>query len=105
MNDGFGQWRDVLAAVADLAAWEPRRAAPAISRETIVRGRGIAVGGFASSQAGVVAEIEVNTPGRARAVLATSIGSLRGPPGLRVGDPGFEPGASALSERRSNQLS
>ena len=80
MNDGFGQWRDVLAAVADLAAWEPRRAAPAISRETIVRGRGIAVGGFASSQAGVVAEIEVNTPGRARAVLATSIGSLRGPP-------------------------
>jgi CO/xanthine dehydrogenase Mo-binding subunit len=60
VNDGFGQWRDVLAAVADLAGWEPRPAAAAISRETIVRGRGIAIGGFASSQAGVVAEIEVN---------------------------------------------
>jgi CO/xanthine dehydrogenase Mo-binding subunit len=60
VNDGFGQWRDVLAAVADLAGWEPRPAASTISRETIVRGRGIAIGGFASSQAGVVAEIEVN---------------------------------------------
>jgi CO/xanthine dehydrogenase Mo-binding subunit len=60
VNDGFGQWRDVLAAVADLAGWEPRPSAAAISRETIVRGRGIAIGGFASSQAGVVAEIEVN---------------------------------------------
>jgi CO/xanthine dehydrogenase Mo-binding subunit len=60
VNDGFGQWRDVLTAVAELAGWEPRPAASAISRGTIVRGRGIAIGGFASSQAGVVAEIEVN---------------------------------------------
>jgi CO/xanthine dehydrogenase Mo-binding subunit len=60
VNDGFGQWRDVLTAVADLAGWKPRPAAAAISRETIVHGRGIAIGGFASSQAGVVAEIEVN---------------------------------------------
>jgi CO/xanthine dehydrogenase Mo-binding subunit len=60
VNDGFGQWRDVLTAVADLARWEPRPAAATISRETIVHGRGIAIGGFASSQAGVVAEIEVN---------------------------------------------
>jgi nicotinate dehydrogenase subunit B len=60
VNDGFGQWRDVLTAVADLAGWRSRPAATAISRETIVRGRGVAIGGFASSQAGVVAEIEVN---------------------------------------------
>jgi CO/xanthine dehydrogenase Mo-binding subunit len=60
VNDGFGQWRDVLTAVAELAGWEPRVAASSISRETIVRGRGVAIGGFASSQAGVVAEIEVN---------------------------------------------
>jgi CO/xanthine dehydrogenase Mo-binding subunit len=60
VNDGYGQWRDVLEAVADLAGWKPRPAASSISRETVVRGRGIAIGGFASSQAGVVAEIEVN---------------------------------------------
>jgi CO/xanthine dehydrogenase Mo-binding subunit len=60
VNDGFGQWRDVLEAVADLAGWKSRPAAASISRETVVRGRGIAIGGFASSQAGVVAEIEVN---------------------------------------------
>jgi nicotinate dehydrogenase subunit B len=60
VNDGFGQWRDVLTAVTELAGWEPRPAASHVSRETLVRGRGIAIGGFASSQAGVVAEIEVN---------------------------------------------
>jgi len=60
VNDGFGQWRDALTAVADLAAWEPRPAASSISRGTVVRGRGIAIGGFASSQTAVVAEIEVN---------------------------------------------
>jgi len=60
VNDGFGQWRDALTAVADLAAWQPRPAASSISRGTVVRGRGIAIGGFASSQTAVVAEIEVN---------------------------------------------
>jgi nicotinate dehydrogenase subunit B len=59
-NTGFGQWRDALTAVADLAGWQPRPAASRISRETVVRGRGIALGGFAGSQAGVVAEIELN---------------------------------------------
>jgi nicotinate dehydrogenase subunit B len=60
VNDGLGQWRDVLTAVADLARWEPRPAGRAFSRGTIAHGRGIAIGGFASSQAAVVAEIEVN---------------------------------------------
>ncbi len=60
VNDGFGQWQDVLTAVAALAGWEPRVAASQRSSEIAVRGRGIALGGFASSQAGVVAEIEVN---------------------------------------------
>jgi CO/xanthine dehydrogenase Mo-binding subunit len=60
VNDGFGQWRDVLEGVAELAGWKPRVAASRAQRGTVVRGRGIALGGFAASQAGVVAEIEVN---------------------------------------------
>ena len=60
VNDGFGQWRDVLEAAAELSGWQPRAAAAAISRETVVAARGIGIGGFASSQAAVVAEVEVN---------------------------------------------
>jgi len=60
VNDGFNQWRDVLVAVAKLANWQPRRAAAKLSSANVVTGRGIAIGGFASSQTGVVAEIEVN---------------------------------------------
>ena len=60
MNDGFGQWRDALDAAARLAGWQPRVAASSLSKENIVSGRGIAIGGFASSQAAVVADIEVN---------------------------------------------
>jgi nicotinate dehydrogenase subunit B len=68
VNDGFDQWRDALTAVAALAGWEPRVAASARPGGKVVTGRGIAVGGFASSQTGVVAEIEVNmTTGRIRA--------------------------------------
>jgi CO/xanthine dehydrogenase Mo-binding subunit len=39
-----------------------------VSRATILTGRGIAIGGFAGSQVGVVAEVEVNTrTGKVRA--------------------------------------
>jgi CO/xanthine dehydrogenase Mo-binding subunit len=60
VNDGFGQWRDALTGVAELAGWEPRIAASAVSSAPVVRGRGIAIGGFAASQVGVVAEIAVD---------------------------------------------
>ncbi len=60
VNDGFGQWRDALTAVARLAGWRPRVAGSGGSKTAVVSGRGIAIGGFASSQAGVVADIEVN---------------------------------------------
>ena len=60
VNDGFGQWQDVLTGVAGLAGWKPRVAASSLSGGEIVSGRGIALGGFASSQAGVVADIQVN---------------------------------------------
>jgi nicotinate dehydrogenase subunit B len=59
-NDGFGQWRDALVGVAQLAGWSPRVAASRLSRADVMTGRGIAIGGFAGSQVGVVAEIEVN---------------------------------------------
>ena len=59
-NDGFGQWRDALVGVARLAGWRPRVAASSLSRAEVVSGRGIAIGGFAGSQVGVVADIEVN---------------------------------------------
>jgi CO/xanthine dehydrogenase Mo-binding subunit len=60
VNDGFGQWRDALTGVAELAGWKPRVAASGVSRARVVRGRGIAIGGFAASQVGVVAEIAVD---------------------------------------------
>src|SRR5581483_9186134 len=48
VNDGFNQWRDALVANSVKQTGEVRK------------GRGIALGGFAQSQAGVAAEIEVN---------------------------------------------
>jgi nicotinate dehydrogenase subunit B len=60
VNDGFSQWRDVLVGAAKLANWQPRVAASNLSTANVVTGRGIAVGGFAGSQAGVAVEIEVN---------------------------------------------
>jgi CO/xanthine dehydrogenase Mo-binding subunit len=60
VNDGFDQWRDALVGVARLARWQPRVAATNVSPGRVAAGRGIAIGGFAGSQAGVVAEIEVD---------------------------------------------
>ena len=60
VNDGFNQWRDALVGVARLANWQPRVAASKVSNAEVVIGRGIAIGGFAGSQAAVVAEIAVN---------------------------------------------
>jgi len=54
------QWRDVLVGVAKLAKWQPKVAASNLSDANVVRGRGIALGAFAGSQAGVVVDIEVN---------------------------------------------
>jgi len=59
-NDGFNQWRDALVGVARLARWQPRVAAANVGGGRVVTGRGIAIGGFAGSQAGVVAAVEVD---------------------------------------------
>ena len=60
VNDGFSQWHDVLVSVAKLANWQPRVANSVKQTGNIVTGQGIAIGGFASSQAGTVARITVN---------------------------------------------
>ncbi|HEY4346647.1 MAG TPA: molybdopterin cofactor-binding domain-containing protein [Gaiellaceae bacterium] len=54
------QWKNVLVQAAQSANWQPRVANSISQTGNIRKGRGIALGGFASSQAGVVAEIEVN---------------------------------------------
>jgi len=60
LADGSNQWRDALVGVARLANWQPRVAAATVSSAGTVTGRGIAIGGFAGSQAAVVADVSVN---------------------------------------------
>ena len=57
---GQWQWRDSLIAVAKAANWKPRVANSVKQTGSIRTGRGIAMGGFANSQAANVADIEVN---------------------------------------------
>jgi CO/xanthine dehydrogenase Mo-binding subunit len=54
------QWHDALVAVGQLSNWQPKVSASNLSKANIVTGRGIALGGFAGSQAGVVVDITVN---------------------------------------------
>jgi CO/xanthine dehydrogenase Mo-binding subunit len=60
VNDGYNQWRDALVAVARLARWQPHVAGSHVGNGDVVTGRGIAIGGFAGSQAGVVADVAVD---------------------------------------------
>ena len=57
---GGTRWLSVLNAAAQAAGWTPRVAASNLSSDNVVTGRGIALGSFANSQSGVVAEIQVN---------------------------------------------
>jgi nicotinate dehydrogenase subunit B len=54
------RWLGVLNAAAAAAKWQPRVANSHKPTGNVVSGRGIAVGGFANSFVGVVADIEVN---------------------------------------------
>ncbi|MGZ4390246.1 MAG: molybdopterin cofactor-binding domain-containing protein, partial [Gaiellaceae bacterium] len=54
------RWIGVLNAVAQAANWQERVANSVKQSGTVVTGRGIALGGFANSPTGVIAEIEVN---------------------------------------------
>jgi nicotinate dehydrogenase subunit B len=57
---GQWQWRDTLVGVAQAANWKPRVANSVQQTGEVRTGRGIALGGFAGSQSGIVADIEVN---------------------------------------------
>ena len=64
-DPGFGtpggtRWLSALNTVAQAANWKPKVAASNLSSERIVTGRGIALGSFANSQAGTVADITVD---------------------------------------------
>jgi len=59
-NMNGDRWLAVLNAAAEAAKWSPRKAAAALSKSRIVRGRGIAVGTHLSSYGAAVAEIEVD---------------------------------------------
>jgi nicotinate dehydrogenase subunit B len=54
------QWRDALNGVATAANWKPKVANSVKQTGDVRTGRGIAIGGFANSQAAVVADVEVN---------------------------------------------
>ncbi len=59
-SPGGGAWIGVLDAVAKAADWQPKVAASNLGSGNVVTGRGVALGGFAASQVGVVADISVN---------------------------------------------
>lgn len=54
------RWRGVLEAAAKAANWKSGRAASNVSNARVVKGRGVAIGGFASTFVAVVADIEVD---------------------------------------------
>jgi nicotinate dehydrogenase subunit B len=58
--NGVGRWVAVLNAVAQAANWKPKVAASNLGTGNIVKGRGVAIGGFANSFPGIIADITVN---------------------------------------------
>ena len=59
-SPGGGAWVGVLDAVANAAGWKPKVAASSLGSGNVVTGRGVALGGFANSQVGLVADVSVN---------------------------------------------
>jgi CO/xanthine dehydrogenase Mo-binding subunit len=53
-------WQGVLDAVAKASAWKAKISGSGLSNDTVVRGRGVALGSELTSYAAVVADIEVN---------------------------------------------
>ena len=56
----WDRWKNVLTEVARISNWKPKVAASAMQSGNVVTGRGIALGGFAGTMAGIVADISVN---------------------------------------------
>jgi nicotinate dehydrogenase subunit B len=60
-NASEDRWAGVLDAAAKAAGWKPRVANSQKQSGTVLKGRGVAIGGFSSTLTAIVAEIEVNT--------------------------------------------
>ena len=59
-TNGVGRWAAVLEAVAKAASWQPRVAASKLGSGDVVKGRGVAIGGFANSFPAIIADVTVN---------------------------------------------
>ena len=56
----WDRWKNVLIEAGRLANWQPRVAASNVSGANVATGRGIALGGYAGTMTGVIAEVDVN---------------------------------------------
>src|SRR5262249_35196994 len=56
----WDRWKNVLTEVAKISNWKPKVAGSSPQTGNVVTGRGIALGGFAGTMAGIVADISVN---------------------------------------------
>src|SRR5207248_4533856 len=56
----WDRWKNVLTEVAKISNWKAKVAASAAQTGNVVTGRGIALGGFAGTMSGIVADISVN---------------------------------------------
>jgi CO/xanthine dehydrogenase Mo-binding subunit len=74
-NPGMWQWRDALNGAATAANWKPKVANSVKQTGDIRTGRGIAIGGFANSQAAVVADIQVSM--KSGKIVATHLTSAQ----------------------------
>jgi CO/xanthine dehydrogenase Mo-binding subunit len=56
----YDRWIKVLTLVGQMANWQPKVAASDLKSGNVVTGRGIALGSYASSMVGIVADVTVN---------------------------------------------
>ncbi len=56
----WNRWRNVLTEVAKIANWQPKVANSTAQAGNVVTGRGVALGGFAGTMTGIVADITLN---------------------------------------------
>jgi nicotinate dehydrogenase subunit B len=54
------RWLAVIEAAAKAAKWQTRTSAASLSKDRVVKGRGIAIGGFANTHVAIVADITVD---------------------------------------------
>ena len=59
-TNGVARWIGVLDAVAKAAKWQPKVSASKLGSGNVVKGRGVAIGGFANAFPAIVADVTVN---------------------------------------------